>query len=100
MRKLSDRQVDEWLDPNYLKDHVPGFTTSMNNSKVVAAMCHDPSKFTKRSYEGWRHIGNIPTAVVTMLYQIYTPEELCADGGKILIDFVKRNHQYYGVNKV
>lgn len=99
MRKLTDAQIDEYLDPNFLKDHVPGFEEAMDSGRVMAAATRDMAKSTGKTVDGWRHIANIPWELMSVLYQVYTPEELSADGGKVLLDFIKRNRQYYGVHE-
>jgi hypothetical protein len=37
---------------------------------------------------------------MTMLSHLYTPEELNANGGKVLLDWIERNRDHYGVQRV
>lgn len=100
-RSLSDAQIDDMTSPYTLADRVPGFRDAMDESKEVrGAYQAEVSKLTKTEYDGWRHVGNVPWEVMTALYNMYTPEELTADGGKVLLEWLHRNREHYGVGKI
>lgn len=101
MRRLSDLEIDDLTSPYTLHDRVPGFRDAMETSKEVrGAYQAEVSKLTKQPYDGWRHVGNVPWEVMTMLYTLYTPEELLADGGKVLLEWLNRHRDHYGVGKI
>lgn len=100
-RYLSDKQIDDLTSPYTLADRVPGFREAMDIGKEVRhAYTSEISKVAKQPYDGWRHVANVPWEVMTMLSHLYTPEELNANGGKVLLDWIERNKDHYGVQRV
>lgn len=100
-RYLSDKQIDDLTSPYTLADRVPGFRLAMDIGKEIRhAHTSEVSKLSGKPYDGWKHVANVPWEVMTMLYEVYTPEELTANGGKILLDWVNRNRDHYGVERV
>jgi hypothetical protein len=100
-RSLSDAQIDDITSPYTLADRVPDFREKMDAAKEIreAHEC-EVSRFTKKEYDGWRHVGSVPSEVMTALYHMYTPEELVADGGKVMLEWLHRNRAHYGVGKI
>ena len=95
MRRLTDAEIDYALDPYKLADRIPGFKEKMDGVKDIRVYNDaEVSKFTKKEYDGWKHVGSLPSVVVTALYQAYTPEELAADGGALIFKFLNRWREY------
>lgn len=95
MRKLSD-VVDSATDPRVLAERIPGFADRMD-AVVELRNSAEVSKFTKKPYDGWEHVGSVPPGVIEGLYRVYGPE-LTADGGKLLLKWLQRNGYYKVTN--
>lgn len=94
-RQLTDKQIDEATDPRVLAERIPGFAESMEGVKDVRVYnAGDMAKVTNEEVDGWLHVGSLHPAVMAALYQFYTPEELTADGCKVLKKYLARNKEY------
>lgn len=93
-RFLTDKQIDELTDPRVLAERIPGLAAKYDAVKEVrGAYTSEMTKYTHKSHDGWSHVGSIPTEVATVLYTLYTPEELAADGGKIIKEWISRHSE-------
>lgn len=91
-RFLTDKQIDELLEPARLVERIPGLADKLDATQEISLEYNNAiSKYTHKNHDGWSHIGAIPTEIAIMLQQLYTPEELLADNGKVLRKWIARN---------